>query len=251
MKNSYFKLRDRFNFSPHVFEIGNPLIQTWYFTDNHLLKKIYGLAEPDYQPFYQFHLDHFLENNPAQERLFFEYVWKLITGRIHYYKMQDPFSSRQQLYQSNIGKLKSFQSMLKLVDRWDLHKPLEAVISEKNLEIQELKDQVETLKKEIQVLRKFESRKKIVIKKGHFGTFMDLILQMQKLKLPGDQELFTTDEQSSWYKMIAKYFSHDGKDIPAGTAQNYLPATKDKILIKGSEVYEGYKLFEITSLRKK
>ena len=108
MIRSYFKIRGRFDFSPHRFEIGIPLIQSRHFSYNHLFKKVYGLSVADYPLFYQYHLDYYLQSNPLQEQEFFAHFYRITTERIAYYKMQDPFSSKQQIYQSNIASSNPF-----------------------------------------------------------------------------------------------------------------------------------------------
>jgi hypothetical protein len=132
MKRSYFKIRGKFDFSPHRFEIGNPLIQSWHFNHNHLFKKIYRLPVSDYAAFYDYHLHYFLGSNPDQEQPFFEHFSRITSERIAYYKMQDPFSSKQETYQSNLIKLESFQSFLRSIDQWHVFEPLESVIAEKS-----------------------------------------------------------------------------------------------------------------------
>lgn len=48
MLKTYFKFRNKFDFSPHRFEIGNPIIQTWYYNQNFLFNKIRDLSQPDW-----------------------------------------------------------------------------------------------------------------------------------------------------------------------------------------------------------
>jgi hypothetical protein len=74
--------------------------------------------------------------------------------------------------------------------------------------------------------REFDANEKIVITNGYIAAFMDLIEQLQALSL-GDKKLATSQGQSPWYKMIAKYFMHGDKPISIDTARNYFPAQEE------------------------
>jgi hypothetical protein len=67
MKPTNFKHRGKFEFSPHRYEIGNPIIQNKALENNLFLLKLYKLREDEYPAFYQFHLDHYLNQNPNGE----------------------------------------------------------------------------------------------------------------------------------------------------------------------------------------
>lgn len=69
LKLVYFKLRGRFNFSPHPYEIGRPIIQNNAFADNYFCLKLYELNASEYDEFYTYQLNHFLKNNPPGEVL--------------------------------------------------------------------------------------------------------------------------------------------------------------------------------------
>lgn len=72
----------------------------------------------------------------------------------------------------------------------------------------------------------YEASEKIVINSGNLAAFMDLMRQFQKLMLPYEKRLLSTQGFSLWYKMIAKNFVHGDKPIPLATAQNYF-SSKD------------------------
>ncbi|MCF0057163.1 hypothetical protein [Dyadobacter sp. CY356] len=246
MKRSYFKIRGKFDFSPHRFEIGNPLVQTWYFNQNHLFKKIYSLAASDYAAFYDYHIQHFLIENPNQQQSFFEHLSRITSQRIAYYKMQDPYSSKQKTFQSNLIKLESFQSFLRSIDRWHLFEPLESVIAEKNRLIDQLTAENAVLKEQVKVMNEYETTEKINIVENHLGTLIDLIQQIQLLKLPSeDRKLLNVQAKSAWYKMISRYFLHGGKPIPIETARNYFSGKDNEITVKGTKVKNDHKLFKI------
>ena len=246
MKKSYFKIRDKFDFSSHRFEIGNPLIQSWHFNHNHLFKKIYSLPASDYAAFYDYHLHYFLKANPDQQHSFFEYLSRITSERIAYYKMQDPFSSKQKTYQSNLVKLESFQSFLRSIDQWHLSDPLQSVIVEKNRLIDQLTAENARLQQEVKLMKQYETTEKINIVENHLGTFIDLILQMQSLTLPlENKKLLNVQGKSAWYKMISRYFLHGGNPIPIETARNYFSGKTGDIAVKGTKVKNDHKLFII------
>lgn len=248
MIRSYFKFRDKFNFSPHRFEIGNLLIQTRHFDLNHLCRKIYQLSESDYPIFYQFHLDFFLQSHPYAQQHFFEYLHRIISNRIHYYEAQNKFSSKQKTYQSNISKLESFQSFLRSIDQWHLCNPLEVVIAEKNRQLEVLTAEITKLKEDNSALKRLEPQEYIHICKNHLGTFIDLIHQIQSLRTEDDNLLVKSQNKSTWYKLIARYFRLEGKPISFETVRNYFTGNDSDISIKGTKVKKNHKLFKINKI---
>lgn len=249
MKKSYFKIRDKFDFSPHRFEIGNPLIQSWHFNHNHLFKKIYSLPDSDYAAFYDYHLHYFLRYSADQQHVFFGNLSRLTSERIAYYKMQDPFSSKQKTYQSNLHKLESFQSFLRSIDQWHVFDPLESVIGEKNRLIDQLTAENVQLKVQLKAMKEYETSEKIGIVENHLGTFVDLLLQMQELMLPVEKKtLLRVQGKSAWYKLLSRYFLHGGNPIPIETARNYFSGKGSEVTIKGTKVRKDRKLFVISKM---
>ena len=84
-----------------------------------------------------------------------------------------------------------------------------------------LKSNLADLQTRFDEVLQYEASEKIVINSGNLAAFMDLMRQFQKLMLPYEKRLFSTQGFSSWYKMIAKDFVHGDKPIPLATAQNY------------------------------
>ena len=248
MIRSYFKLRGKFDFSPHRFEIGNPLIQSRHFSYNHLFKKVYGLSSTDYSLFYNYHLDYFLRSNPDQQQDFFANFYRITSERIAYYKMQDPFSSKQRIYQFNLARLEAFLSFLHSIDQWHVHQPLEAVIAEKSRLVDQLTTENEQLKQQIKAFKEYEPSEKIVIAESHLGTFVDLIQQMQQLMLPENKRLLNVQSKSGWYKMLSRYFQHGQNTIPIETARNYFSGQQQSQNIKGTKVKDDHKLFKISNI---
>lgn len=250
MKPTYFKLRNRFNFSPHPYEIGRPIIQNKAFADNYFCLKLYELNESEYNAFYTYQLNHFLKTNPGKEEEFFNHVQDIVSTRIHYFKQQNPFNPKYASYAEVIPKLQAFQAFLNSIDQWNRHKPLESVIAEKDEQLLQLKAEMQLLQARLQDLQHYETTEKIRIVEGKLPTAIDLFRQFQELTLPDGRALFKSQAQSPWYKLLSKYFNHGENEIPINTARNYFPAQKNVKLIKGSEVSEVDKLFRIIPLQK-
>ncbi len=160
----------------------------------------------EYSSLYYFHLKYFLSSQPGGEADFFAYVFEITQDRIRYYKRQDPFSTRHSSNQINLKKLKSFQQFLTSIDNWKKQEPLESVLEEKEQQIGALKEEIGRLQTQLQKQRPFEPSEKIAIADRHLGTFIDLIQQMQQQLLPDGRRLLRFQSQSSWYKLISKYF---------------------------------------------
>jgi hypothetical protein len=158
--------------------------------------------------------------------LFFNHVYDIIVSRIRHLKRQDPFSAKYASGLEQTRKLEAFLEFLKAVDRWHKVEPLESVIGEKDRLIDQLKARVAELEARLKQAREFDANEKIVITNGYIAAFMDLMEQLQALSL-GDKKLATSQGQSPWYKMIAKYFMHGDKPISIDTARNYFPARKN------------------------
>lgn len=246
MSNSYFKLRQPFNFSPHKFEVGRPFIFNKSYSDNFFFLKLYELSEEKYPAFYQYHLNYFLKENAGEEKEFFSYIYDLTTTRINYYKQQTPFGSRHVTNKESLRKCNQFLKFLHTIDQWNHHKSLEILLAEKEDQIQNLKAQIENLETQIKELNQYESAEKISIMEGKLPTVIDLFRQLQELSSSDDRKLFRSQTQSPWYKMLSKYFLHGEKEIPINTARNYFPANKSTKLIKGSDVADEDKIFKIT-----
>lgn len=243
MLHSYFKIRDPWNFRPHQFEIGTPFIRS-SFHDNHFFLKLYKLRKDVFSDFYDFHLQHYLQNTLSTESDFHSYVSEIVSTRIAQLKLVDPFSKKALHAKVQIGHLKAFQQFLESIDKWNSSQALEMVIAENNKEIVELKEQIIKLKCELESLRRYQTKTKIDIRDKYLPTFVHLIHQLQELILPDERRLFNFQEQSGWYKLVSKYFTHDRKPIPIETARNYFPVQREKTS-KEIEVPEQLRLFKI------
>jgi hypothetical protein len=243
MLHSYFKIRDPWNFKPHKFEIGTPVIRS-SFHDNHFVLKLYKLGENEFPDFYNYHLGHYLENFPGDEQDFHRYVSDIVSTRVAQLKLIDPFSQKALRAKRQIERLRTFQTFLGSVYQWSSTQALEIVIAENNKEILGLKQQITELKGQLEALRQYETKTKIDIRDKYLPTFVHLIHQLQDLELPDERRLFNFQEQSGWYKLVSKYFTHNRKPIPIETARNYFPVQKEKTS-KEIEVPKHLRLFKI------
>ena len=108
MAETFFKFRRRFDFSPHPYEIGNPLFSNRRLEDNFFALKLYSLPQVEYTAFYDFHLNHYLHKNPAGQEAFFRKVNRTIQRKIAFYSVKNPFKSVYGVHSDNLDKLESF-----------------------------------------------------------------------------------------------------------------------------------------------
>lgn len=221
MTERFFKFRGRFDFSPHRYEIGNPIFSNRKLEDNFFALKLYSLPNGEYKAFYDFHLDHYLLRNPDGREAFFRKVNRSIQRRITFYSAKDPFRSVYEIHSANLDKLEAFQKFLHTIDEWNVNTSTEKMLSQRDAEIALLKADLVDLEAQLNEMLQYEASEKIVINSGNIAAFMDLMRQFQKLMLPNGKRLVSTQGHSPWYKMIAKNFVHGDKPIPLATAQNY------------------------------
>jgi len=250
MSSEYFKARKPFDFRPHPYELGNILgLKKWY-ADNHFLLKIYGLDVLKYEDYYLFHLHYYLSKRTGTEKEFLKHVWYIAENRIAYFRAQDPFSTKHALYLSNIEKLEAFLECISKRDQWDI-RPNDLLLKEKNATIAGLKSEIEALQRKLSDLEEFEVSIKAMIQDGYLPTFMDLIHQLKNLPLPNGRKLLKADYDSPYYKLVAKYFTYEGKDIPINSARNYFVQKDSKDAKKGVKIPEDKKLFVIVPRKEK
>ncbi|WP_025141553.1 hypothetical protein [Pedobacter jeongneungensis] len=221
MTERFFKFRGRFDFSPHPYEIGNPIFHNRKLEDNFFALKLYSLPDGEYKAFYDFHLNHYLLRYPDGREAFFRKVNRSIQRRITFYSGKDPFRSVYEIHSANLDKLEAFQGFLNTIDEWNVNTSMEKLLSQKDAEIAQLKSKVVGLQAQLDEMLQYEASEKIVINSGNLAAFMDLMRQLQKLMLPNEKRLVSTQGHSPWYKMVAKNFVHGDKPIPLATAQNY------------------------------
>lgn len=221
MTEGFYKFRRRFDFSPHPYEIGNPIFSNRKLEDNFFALKLYSLPDGEYRAFYDFHLDHYLLRNPDGREEFFRKVNRSIQRRITFYSAKNPFKPEYEIHSANMDKLEAFKGFLNTIDEWDINTSTEKMLSQKDAEIAQLTSNLADLQARLDDILQYEANEKIAINSGDLAAFMDLMRQLQKLTMPGGRRLLKTQGYSPWYKMIAKNFVHGDKPIPLATAQNY------------------------------
>lgn len=248
MTKKLFRARKLFDFSPHQFDIGNP-IGTWRkYEDNHFLNKTCEIEEDEFEVFYNYHLSHVLENNVCNEEAFFVNVWEIVEDRIKHLKAKDPYSTYHDRYVFRIGKLQQFQKYLNSIDEWNA-RPSHIIIAEKEDIIQKQKMEIEKLQTRLDAQKVYEVSQKIWIKEGYLTTVIDLFQKIEKLEVPGGGNLLKYDHQVAYPRMISKYFSHGGNDIPVETLRNYYVSKKDDEPVKGTSIQSECKLFKIVPVK--
>jgi len=247
MSITYFKPRDRFDFSKDTLDIGNPITWSRSHFLKHFFKRLFAIKEDCLESFYQHHLSYYFANHPdGTEEIFFKNIWSLIERQLKVLMSRDVYAQNHVQNEQRIRKLQKFMEILMLHDRWNHHKTLEVLLAEKEEQIQDLKIRISLLEAKLNELNQYESSEKISIVEGKLATAIDLFRQLQELSLTSGKKLFSSQTQSPWYKLLAKFFLHGDKEIPVNTARNYFPAKKNVKLIKGSEVSEEDKIFVIT-----
>lgn len=250
MSSVYFKARKPFDFHPHPYELGNILGLKKGRANNHFLLKIYGLDVSRYEDYYLFHLQYYLSKKTGTEKEFLKYVWNTVQNRINFFQSQNPYSSENPLYLSNIEKLEAFLECIAGRDRWNI-RPNDILLKEKNAAIAQLKSEVRALQSKLSGLEEFEVSVKAMIQDEHLPTFMNLIHQIKELSLPNGRKLLKSDYDSPYYKLVAKYFTYEGKDIPINSARNYFVQKDGKDAKKGVKIPEDKKLFLIIPKKEK
>lgn len=250
MRVSYFKPRKPFSFSPHSYDLGTIMGLWQSHDDNHFLLKIYNIDENEFAKYYNYHLKYALKNNLVSEADFFHHVWQIVQNRIKHFEQQDPFSSNHAFHRQSTQKLLQFQKYLNGIDKWNA-RPSHLIITEKDELITQQRLEIESLKEQLTQLNQYEVAQKIRIEEDHLATLVDLVKQMRELKLPSGRMLLRCDNKSPYSKMISKYFSNGGKDIPTETTRNYFVEKKGDVSTKGTQIKSEQQLFKITPIAQK
>ena len=212
--------------------------------DNHFLLKIYRIHEKEFSDYYSYHLNYAIENDLTEEDDFFRHVWQIVQTRIKHLEIQDPFSRNHAMHRQQLEKLQQFQKYLTRIDQWNA-RPSHIVVAENDELIQNQKQEIEKLNAKLAELTEYEVSLKILIDDGHLPTFIDVIQQLREVELPSGRKLLKSDHKIPYPKMIAKYFSHGGKDIPIETARNYFVDKKGDVAIKVTAIQPEHRLFKI------
>lgn len=248
--SSYFKHRGRFDFHPNPYEIGNLFFFNPRLENNFFCNKVSSIPQTEYKPFFFFHQQFYLQQHPDQQQQFLKHVLDLVQHRIEHYRAKDIYKKAEETL-NNLEVLSAFKNMLIELDEWSIHKSLETLLAEKEIEIASYRKEVKDLKNIIKIAGKYDAESKIRLIEGTLPALIYLIQQIRILTLPDGRKFCTVQSESAWYKMIAKYFKNGEKDIPLNTLRNYFPAGKPEKMTKGSGISEANKLFEIKANTKK
>ncbi|SDF67224.1 hypothetical protein SAMN05216464_1243 [Mucilaginibacter pineti] len=260
MSVTYFKPRDRFDFSKDTLDIGNPLQWDRKHFLKHLFKRAFAISEDRIEEFYQRHLDYYLEkHSDGSEEIFFKYLWGLIERQLKVLMGKNIYDKDHIENERQIKQLQKFTEMLISVDRWNVHKSNDTVIAQQEFEIIALKQQVADLEAELKENRVWETDGYIIIRDGQALAVLDLCLQMQKLKATDGKELLITPAQNAWAKMISKYFREideenkgQAKEIKIDRLRYYLRGLDPKDPLKReNEIPEKHKLYTIAPVKKR
>ncbi|MBB3056720.1 hypothetical protein [Mucilaginibacter gotjawali] len=243
----YFKPLARFKKREHPFDIGMPF--SWWkgHYDRHFLNNLYDRKENEFEAFYKYHLSHFLKVNEGSEEVeFYKHVRDIVQDGIAGLIKEDNPNSKTKHERTNVQKaqLRAFTDYLNSIDQWYV-RPQHEVNTEKDATIARLQNQIAALEKQLNEIKEFDVVQKIRIEEGHLPTVIDLIQQLRDLQLPSDRKLLRCDYKTPYYKMISKYFSIDGKDIPIETTKNYFSDKQNDVSVKGTSIPLENKLFKI------
>lgn len=248
----YFKPRDRFDFSVNTLDIGNPITWSRSHFLKHLFKRIFTLPPTRFQEFYQHHLDYYLKNTyDSNEEVFFKNFFEIIDRQLRVLKGRDVYSKNHVKTQRELVHLTNLKNLLISFDSWNVHKSYDNIVANQESDIYTLRQQIETLKAELKKATALETTQFIDIPKGWFLSFVDLIIQLQEVKLPSGNELVFAEFQIVWVKMICKYFREDHKEIDFDRVRRYFPKDRRNPGSRSSAVPLDQHLFEIREVKRK
>ena len=252
MSVTYFKPRDRFDFSKDTLDIGNPVQWDRSQFLKHFFKRVFAIPGDRVEEFYQRHLAYYLLHHPdGTEEIFFKYFWSLIERQLNVLLNKDVYDKNHLRNEREIARLQKFTELLIALDRWNIHKSNDAVIAQQDSQIYALKQEVIQLKADLKKATALETEGYINIPEGYRNTVLNLYLQMQELKTPEGKELMFSQTQSVWTKMICKYFREGDKEINHETIRRYFPSDKRDLGDKHADIPAKSKLFTINPAKKR
>jgi hypothetical protein len=252
MSVTYFKPRDRFDFSKDTLDIGNPVQWNRSHFLKHFFKRVFAIPEDRIEEFYQRHLAYYLSHHPdGTEEVFFKHFWSLIERQLNVLLKKDVYDENHLRNERDLARLQKFTELLISLDRWNFHKSNDAVIAQQDSEIYVLKQEVIRLKAALKRATALDTEGYINIPEGYRNAVLDLHLQMQELKTPEGKELMFSQTQSVWTKMICKYFREGDREINIETIRRYFPGDKREPGDKHADISAKSKLFTINPAKKR
>ncbi|MFF5383149.1 MULTISPECIES: hypothetical protein [Pedobacter] len=248
----YFKPRDRFDFSLSTLDIGNPITWNQSHFLKHLFKRIFAIPPTRFEEFYRHHWDYYQKNViDSTEKLFFKNLFEIVDRQLKVLNSRDVYAKNHPKTQREIAHLSQLKILLVSFDRWNIHKSFDDIVANQESHILTLKRQINSLKAELKNATELETTQFINIPKGGFLSFVDLVIQMEEIKLPSDKQLVFAEFQIVWVKMICKYFREDNKEIDFNRVRRYFPKDRRNPGTRSSSIPADQHLFEIKSIIRK
>ena len=201
-----------------LYHVGPMFFSNQIQSKNYFVMKIFDdkIDNHNYLDFYNFHLSYYLNKcTDGTEEGHLEFIWKVVEEGI--------LNQRRYPYDSislkRKEKLEDFQRFLRSIDQWAI---TDCETQEtKDRRIRELEKQVAALKEDLANYR-IQKKYRINIRKIDKMSIADLLIQLQELKSPEDNETYLyTPAETTWAKIISNFFLENGEDIKFGTVLNY------------------------------
>jgi len=116
MSVTYFKPRDRFDFSQDTLDIGNPLQWDRSQFLKHFFKRVFAIPEDRIDEFYQRHLDYYLsQHTDGTEEIFIKYFRALVKRQLKVLLSMDVFDKNHLRNEWEIVRFKKLQHCRSIV----------------------------------------------------------------------------------------------------------------------------------------
>jgi hypothetical protein len=254
MSLDYFRPRDTFDFSKNTLDIGNYLHWNKRSFLKHFFLRIFAIDASRWAEFYNHHLKYYLsKNTDGKEVYFFKKFWSLIETRLKTLVEKDIYESKNhERDQLEIEHLRSLTDFLISVDKWNSHETEKAINIRLQMENHRLTNKLMERDEEVKMYKSKETTDKINLHSDSYLVLVDLLLQLQDLKLDDGKELLFSRTQAVWMKMINNYFTEDHEEIKLSTLKRYFSADKDNPAnVKYAPVPANKKLFKIVPAKKR
>lgn len=253
MSELYFCPRKQFSFFTDTFDIG-----TWHKhwkreqLNRFVLRKIFQIGAQRFPEFYSYHLAYYKSTQQnADESKFHQYLWDEVNDDLKRLKKLSIYSKNNAENLLMKNTLVSVIEYLRSIDKWNASETAEATIARQQVRITELENENKTLINLLKEFKQLDTNDYINIADGYRDTLLDLMLQLQEVKLPDGKELVLSQTQAAWTKMICKYFREGDQEIKNNTIRRYFPSDKRDPGIKHAPIKEKFKLFQIKNAGKK
>ncbi|GGI26524.1 hypothetical protein [Pedobacter mendelii] len=187
----------------------------------------------------------------SSEKLFIKNFFEIIDRQLKVLKSRDVYANNHPKTQREIAHLSQLQNLLISFDNWNVHKSYDNIVANQESDILALREQIKALKSELKIATDLETTQFINIPKGGFLSLVDLIIQMEEVRLPSHKQLVFAEFQIVWVKMICKYFREDNKEIDFNRVRRYFPKERRNPGTRSSSIPTDQHLFEIKEIKRK